>query len=299
MSASHVVVPLTNKSTNGRLIVGLARAQLRALAWLSPALADRRAAALFFTPRPTGRVAEPAVPGLRAERFAVTSGGRRLAAWSWGEGEAVLLVHGWNGHGGQLSGFVEPLVRSGFRAVAFDQPAHARSAGRRTTVLEMAEAIQAVARVAGPLRAVVAHSLGATATALALHDHLPAGRAVLLAPPAEAPYFARAMAAQLGLSEERTAGMIAQVERVVGVHLGSIDVRRFAEWIRQPALVFHDPGDREVPFEHGRAIADAWPGARLVPLHGLGHKRLLGDEAVIRETVAFLRQGRARTAALG
>lgn len=297
---SAAAVPLSlKKSTNGRLLFRLLRAELAALAWLSPALADRRAAALFGTPPRTRLPAEPGTPGRTPERFTVASGRHQLAAWAWGEGPVVLLVHGWRGHSAQLNGFIAPLSRSGFRVVAFDQPAHGRSTGRRTNVLEMAEAVQAVAGAVGALHAVVAHSLGATASAIALHDHLPADRAVLLAPPAEAPLFARALAATLGLSPERTEGMIAQVERDVGRQLESFDVRNFAGWIRQPALVFHDVGDREVPFAHGRAIADAWPGATFVPLQGLGHRRLLADPGVIGESVAFLRRGVKRAAALG
>src|SRR6185369_13228471 len=47
-----------------------------------------------------------------------------LAVWHWGTGPRVLLVHGWNGHAGRLSSFVQPLVEAGFGVVAFDAPAH-------------------------------------------------------------------------------------------------------------------------------------------------------------------------------
>ena len=137
------------------------------------------------------------------------------------------------------------------------------------------------------------HSLGATATTLALFDNLPAELAVLIAPPADAPHFARRLAATLGLSPERTAGMLAEVQRDVGVHLDSLDLRRIAGWMRRPVLLLHDVADREVPFAHGRAIADAWPGARLVPLERLGHTRPLADPDVLRRAVAFLREGAA------
>jgi pimeloyl-ACP methyl ester carboxylesterase len=287
--ATRSVVAVPKISTNGRFKLGLLRTQFRLLARMAPSVSDRQSAALFLTPRRLRRPPQPETPGRVPERFTIPSGSVRLAAWAWGEGPLVLLAHGWNGHAAQLSSFVPLLVRSGFRVVAFDQPAHGHSTGKRTTVLEMAEAQQSIARAVGPLHAVVAHSLGATATALALFDHLPAARAVLFAPPANAPPFARGLAKALGLSAERTEGMLAQLQRDVGVHLESLDLRRVAAWLRQPALIFHDVMDREVPFAHGQAIAAAWPGARLTPLEGLGHKRLLSDAAVLRATVAFLR----------
>nr|MBA3542137.1 hypothetical protein [Deltaproteobacteria bacterium] len=54
-----------------------------------------------------------------------------VAAWRWGHGPTVLLVHGWEGRGSQLGSFVEPLVAAGLSVVAFDAPAHGDSAGNR------------------------------------------------------------------------------------------------------------------------------------------------------------------------
>jgi pimeloyl-ACP methyl ester carboxylesterase len=290
------VVPLPRKSTNGWFSRTLLRWQFRVLGRFVPSLSDRKAAELFVTPQRRRRSPVPGTPGLEARSFHVRSAGGRLAAWRWGEGPTVALVHGWNGNAAQLSSFIRPLVDAGFRVVAFDQPAHGHSSGRRATVPKMAEALQSIARAVGPLHAVVAHSLGGTATALALFDNLPAGRAVLIAPPAAPQHFIGRLAAGLGLSPARAEGMLLSVQRMVGVHLESLDVRRFAPWIRQPALLFHDVADREVPFAQGRAIAEAWPAARFVPLERLGHTRPLADADVLRSTVSFLQEGLAAVA---
>jgi pimeloyl-ACP methyl ester carboxylesterase len=290
------VVPLSKKSTNGRIWRSLVQTGFRILGRVAPAFADRQAAALFVTPRRRRSPPVPGTPGLVATRLHVVSEGGELAVWSFGEGPPVVLAHGWNGSAAQLSSFIRPLVEAGFRVLAYDQPAHGHSQGRRTTVLKMAAALQAIARAVGPLHAVVAHSLGATATTLALFDNLPADRAVLFAPPASPPYFAQVLAARLGLSKSRTEGMVAEVQRIIGIHLDSIDLRRTAQWVRQPALILHDVGDREVPFSQGRAMAEAWPNARFVPLERLGHARPLSDAAVVRQVVAFVREGVAAEA---
>jgi hypothetical protein len=114
---SSEVVPIVNKRTIVRIQLALLRAQFRLLARVAPGLSDRRAAALFGTPRRPGRPGEPATPGLVAERLTVPSGRFRLAAWAWGSGPTVVLAHGWNGHAAQLSEFIAPLVESGFRPV--------------------------------------------------------------------------------------------------------------------------------------------------------------------------------------
>jgi pimeloyl-ACP methyl ester carboxylesterase len=171
----------------------------------------------------------------------------------------ALLVHGWSGYAGQMAAFVAPLVAAGFRVVAFDQPAHGQSDGRTVNALQMREAVLAVGRAVGPVRAVVAHSLGATSAVMALAEGLSAERVVLIAPPAEAPSFARSFGAALGLPSQRIEGMLARAARPLGGDFSRLDLRYLAPRMTGAALVVHDAEDREVPFAHGQAIAEAWP----------------------------------------
>ncbi len=77
--------------------------------------------------------------------------GRKFAAYSWGDGPTVLLVHGWSGNAGQMAEFVAPLTRAGFRAVAIDLPAHGASGGGLSSVVHFARAIWAAAEHFGPV----------------------------------------------------------------------------------------------------------------------------------------------------
>jgi pimeloyl-ACP methyl ester carboxylesterase len=290
----------TKKSTNGRpfergeylaLVEAAqdARAQHVALAALSlfaPRLADARAADLFARPQPSRARQLPEVPGLTAVHSRLSFRDGSLSVSEWGRGPAVLLVHGWNGHAGQLSALVAPLVAAGRRVVVFDQPAHGRSSGQRATLIDFAGAVRTVADAVGPLEAIVAHSLGATASALAVAWGLPAARLVLIAPPGNVPYFARAFANQLGLSAARADGMLVELRKQIG-DLDALDLVKLQPSAGTTALVLHDRGDREVPFEHGAALAEAWPGTRFVPLDGLGHTRVLRDPGVVQLVTSF------------
>src|SRR5215475_4516748 len=123
-----VSIDRMRKSTTGRLISG----GVRLLDLLAPVAAERFAFELFGRPR---RRREP--PSIRGHRFSIVGDGPELAVWDWGEGRTVLLVHGWNGNGAQLSGFVAPLLRAGYYVAAPDMPAHGDSAGSHSNVLEM------------------------------------------------------------------------------------------------------------------------------------------------------------------
>ncbi len=71
-----------------------------------------------------------------------------------------------------MGAFVEPLAAAGFRVVTFDAPGHGHSTGRRSSLVEMADAVSDVGREFGPLYAIVAHSAGAAVTTMALADGL-------------------------------------------------------------------------------------------------------------------------------
>jgi pimeloyl-ACP methyl ester carboxylesterase len=279
-------LPLPFNSTNVRF--SARRAGLRALSVLAPGTAETLALSLFATPRRRQPARPPEVPGLPAHRFVVRTAGPQLVAWDWGEGPTVLLAHGWNGHAGQMTGFVAPLVRAGFHVVAFDQPAHGQTPGKRANLLALQAAVAAMARRLAPVHAVVAHSLGAAGTALALARGMDVGRVVLLAPPAEGAPFARAFARGLGLGPRRAEGVVERMRLALGGDLEALDLRRLAPRMRARLLLVHDPEDPEVPFAHGREIAAAWPGAVLVRAPGLGHGRLLRDPGVIAAAVDFV-----------
>ena len=70
--------------------------------------------------------------------------------------------------------------------------------------------------------------------------------------------------------------------------MSALEIPALARGARTPLLVFHDPDDREVPWHDAAAIAQAWPGARLVDVPRVGHNRILRDESVIEQAVSFL-----------
>ncbi len=263
------------------------RLSVQALAPVAPDLAAKAAARWFFTPR--RRPVRPlTIEGLPGRRFSFDLDGRRIVATSFGEGPSVLLAHGWEGHAGQVARFVRPLVEAGFRAVAVDMPAHGASEGATTTAVEMARTLEALADISGEVEGVIAHSLGATAATLALTRGLPARRAVLLAPAAEPVLFAHRAARLFGLPGDGVERMLAAIEARAGVSFAYLDLASKVSHLAAPALILHDPQDREVPFDHAARRARAGPGAKLVASEGGTHHRQLRDPEVVEQAVGFV-----------
>ena len=277
------------KSTIVRLIRPLAAVSERWAPSAGAVLAER----LWFTV-PAVSADRNGGPAAIGEPFTVNVGGRTVRGQSWGDGRPVYLVHGWGGWGGQVVAFVRPLVEAGYRVVAFDSLGHGTSdpgayGPRRSTLVEMADVLAAVVDAHGPPAAVVAHSLGGTATALALRAGLKADRVVLIAPVADpAPYLA-AFVRGLGFGARVLARTRARIERRAGLAFADIQVPRMAAGMdTPPLLVMHDRDDHEVAWTDGEAIARAWPHATLVSTTGLGHRRLLRDPVVLAEVASFL-----------
>ena len=271
---------------SGRLAI--LRLALKVLAAIAPAAGEELGARMFFTPRRAPRWTRPVISNLAGLEFRFSLGRDEIACWSWGRGPTVMLIHGWEGYAAQLIHFVRPLLDAGFRVVTFDMPAHGGSSGRRVSAFDMSRAIRAVSQLFSPIRAVIAHSLGGTASIFALSEGLEVERAVLLAPGAEPRRFALALATQLGFSNVRAEGMVKRIEKRLGMPLEDASTLRVVPTMKVPVLVMHDPLDAEVPFEHGRSIAEAWPGARLELLRQMGHRRMLRDADVINSATAFI-----------
>lgn len=282
-----------NKSTNGRAVplgVRALRTWFRVASAVAPRAAERHAASLFLTPprvKANGVVLEDADAGRYA--LEVREGALRVAAWSWGRGPAVLLAHGWGGTAADMAPLAERLEAAGYRAVLFDFPAHGRSAGRRTNMVEWLRAMRAVAAAVGPVHALAGHSFGGATVTIALAEHgMDVRGAVLLAPVIGPALFVDRFTGAVGLPAARAEGMMRHIAKTIGREPRSLDARWAATHLHCPALVLHDPADREVPWAHAESIADAWPGSRLVAAEGLGHRRLLRDERTLATVTDFI-----------
>lgn len=281
-------------STNGRapvpLMLRALRTWFRVASAVAPRAAERHAASLFLTP-PRAKANGVVLEDPDAGRYAleVREGELRVAAWSWGRGPAVLLAHGWGGAAADMAPLAERLQAAGYRAVLFDFPAHGRSAGRRTNMLEWLRMIRAVAAAVGPVHALAGHSFGAAALAIALAEHeMDVRGAVLLAPAIGPGLFVDRFTGMIGLPAGRAEGMMRHITETIGREPRSLDARWAATHLRVPALLVHDPADREVPWSHAESIADAWPSSRLLAAEGLGHRRLLRDERILATVTDFI-----------
>lgn len=298
------MVAVSSRRFTQALVLGGYRSAFPLLERVAPDLGARLARRLWST---VPRAYLPAGVSLSPGRHhTVPVNASSAAVMEWGVGPTVYLLHGWGGRRGDLDEFVLPLVEAGFRAVAIDVPGHgeagpAKHGRRRTLVTEFSDALRAVVAVTGPAHGVVAHSAGASATAVSVLDGMPVDRLALVAPMGEVGYYTGQLRAAFGYGDRIDSRFDELLEQWAGRPLGEWDIaRRVAERTDlPPMLVVHDEGDRRNPYAHGEAIVRAWPGAELHGTTGLGHSRILRDPAVVRRVVSFLSADVTTSAAPG
>jgi pimeloyl-ACP methyl ester carboxylesterase len=220
--------------------------------------------------------------------------GYRLVSTEAHSRGTVALVHGWTGRAAFMASFIAPLNQAGFDVVLLDLPGHGRSTGRTLHVPLGVEALHALHRATGPWHGIVAHSFGgalATSFAAGAVAGLPpvvVARQVLIATPHSMPALFRWFGRMIGLSARGQHWFEANVQRVAGNDLASFEIDRMLKCLATQTLVLHAPDDKEVSFASAEAFDAAGPHVRLIPLPGLGHRRIIHVKATVAETVAFL-----------
>jgi pimeloyl-ACP methyl ester carboxylesterase len=275
--------------------IRLFRLALAASQRLWPSLAVRIACRLFLTPLPPKWLhrRKPWDASWRVQRWPFEDASITVYSPAAApHAPVVLLVHGWGGHAAQMLPLADTLASHGLRPVVVEMPAHGRSAGAASTLPQFTRAIDYVAaRVhqdGFELRALVAHSLGASAAAYVVSRGLAVERLVLLAPPASPPEYTRLFAQVFGLSERTRADMQGRIEAREGILMPQFEAVSVGPRVRVPTLVVHDRGDGINRFADGQAYTQAIRNARLVATEGLGHRKILKDAQVLGEVAIFL-----------
>jgi len=271
--------------------LGVLGKALSLLAYANPTFAGNLIFTLMQRPRRKFLLSQKERQTLQdAQRFELRYNGQRLQGYAWGQGPAVLLMHGWEAGAGRFGVLIRVLLAQGYRVVAYDAPAHGASQGRSLNLLQNAEGLgQALAQL-GPVYAVIGHSFGG-ASALWWLGEQPSGvqKAVILAAPENAGLVVRIFADAVGLQPQAIEAFRAAFRRRMGSIPEYFSLAERIQNLSIPGLVIHDHQDQVVSFAGGRRIAAAWETSSFLPTTGLGHSGVLEDEGVLKAIVDFLR----------
>jgi len=212
----------------------------------------------------------------------------KLAAYSWGTGAPVLLLHGWESRGSRMTGFVRGLVNAGLQPIALDAPAHGNSTGDEVSVIAYGEAVVVAAAYFGSVAGVIAHSLGSAAALYAFAHGVKVQASVHMCGPASLTRVIERAGVMGNLDKNGMEHLKTIFSENIGMPLQTMDLDILLAGMAHPALILHDPEDLEIPLSESQALATAWQGSRLQLVTGLGHRKIINDPRVIGSATSFI-----------
>lgn len=264
----------------------------KSLAFVSPKLLTFFTAQLFSTPiryKMPKRELEMDQKSTQ-QKIWISSINKEVNVYEYGKSaKKIILVHGWSGRGTQLSKMAEVFVKFGYSTISFDAPAHGKSSGKTTLMPDFIAAILQLEKQFGPFEAGVGHSLGGMSLLNAVKRGLQLQKLVTIGSGDVVQDIMDDFIQKLKLKPEMSDAMRIHFEKKSGETMDSYSAYLSAKEITIPVLVIHDANDAEVPVSAGIHIHKYLKNGELMITKELGHRKILGDAAVISKTVDYIK----------
>jgi esterase/lipase len=261
------------------------------LAAISPFLASRFVARLFFSPlryKMPNREKEMDEKSSQ-ESIIIPSINRKIVVYKYGTGpKKVLLVHGWSGSGTQLSVIAKELVNKGFSVISFDAPAHGKAPGKTSMMPFFIESIHHIEKEYGPFEVAVGHSLGGMSLLKAIKNGFRVNKLVLIGTGNSVTHITKVFARNMKLNEKVAILMKAYFDKKFGEDMDNYSGAFSAESVKAETLVIHDNNDIDVHISSAHEIVNKLENGKLLVTEGLGHRKILGDPDVINKISTFI-----------
>nr|WP_314864289.1 alpha/beta hydrolase [uncultured Flavobacterium sp.] len=201
----------------------------------------------------------------------------------------VLLVHGWSGRGTQLFKIADALLKEGYATISFDAPAHGKSPGNSTIMIEFIASIFELERQFGPFEIAIGHSLGGMAVLNAAKSGLEVQKIAVIGSGDIVQDILDNFISRLQLKPIISQKLRNYFETKYGEAMDNYSAYKAASTLEIPILVIHDKNDLEVPVEAGMHIYQHLKNGDLMLTEGLGHRKILGDAHVIQKVIEFIK----------
>ncbi|MDG1245662.1 MAG: alpha/beta fold hydrolase [Polaribacter sp.] len=202
----------------------------------------------------------------------------------------VLLAHGWSGRSTQLFMIANRLLEKGYMVISFDGPAHGKSSGTRTNMVEYIRTIKTINNKYGPFEAAVGHSFGGMAI-INTHADSPIFKTIVtIGSGDKVEDILLNFTNSLGLKKTISKKMERHFQDKWKVQISDFAVNKSAAKIKTPTLVVHDIRDGDVAVSCAQNIRKNSKNGCLLITNGLGHTKILRDKKTPYKIVDFISQ---------
>ena len=262
------------------------------ISFISPKLITLFAAKLFTTP------IKHKIPKRELEMdrtsiqklISIPAINKQVVVYEYGKSEKkILLVHGWSGRGTQLFKIADELLNNGYSTISFDAPAHGKSPGKTTIMVDFIATILEIEKQFGPFEVAIGHSLGGMSVLNAIKQGLTVQHAVVIGSGDIVEDIIDDFIAKLQLKESISKHLRMHFEKKYREKMNDYSAFLAAKETSIPVLVIHDNDDPEVPVKAGKHIYEHLKNGELLLTDGLGHRKILGNPKVMERIIQFIK----------
>ncbi len=224
------------------------------------------------------------------ETVLIPSINKKIIVYHYGKSDKkILLVHGWSGRGTQLVRIADDLLHLGYSTISFDAPAHGKSKGNSSIMVEFIASILELEKRFGPFEFAIGHSLGGMSILNAIRDHLKIKKAVIIGSGDIIQDIIDDFIKKLKLKPEIAIRLRNHFEKKYGENMDYYSASNVAKEVLTPILIIHDENDEEVNVRAAYHISESLKNSELMITKNLGHRKILGNPQVIKRIVEYLK----------
>ena len=221
----------------------------------------------------------------------VTEIKKEIVVYEYGKSDKkILLVHGWSGRGTQLVKIADELLKLGYMTISFDAPAHGKSKGNSSIMIEFIASILEIEKQYGPFEFAIGHSLGGMSVLNAIKQNLKIKKAVIIGSGDIIQDIIDDFINKLRLNPEYGIKLRNHFEAKFGGKMDDYSAYKAAEKTEIPVLIIHDKDDHDVSVKAAYNIQKHLKNSEIMITESLGHRKILGNDDVIKKIIEFLKQ---------
>lgn len=289
-------IPMATVGFSERIYLQYLRTKFKTLSKLAPATAGRMAFDLFCTPYPKYKKRKaPAIFNHARNLTVVMKDKTKIKGFEWQSnspnGQTVLIAHGYASFAYKFEHYITPLLKMGYRVLAFDAPGHGQSEGKHINVVVYQEAIEQIMQQCGPVNHFIGHSLGAlTLSMIAEQIDRPNERKfVLIAPATKTTTTFDNFFKMMHFNQVTKDAFINQVLSLTAHKVEYFASDRALANYKGPLLWVHDQEDLVCPYKDLEEFQKNAPNnVEFLITNGLGHNKVYKTAEVMDQIMAFL-----------
>ena len=217
----------------------------------------------------------------------------------------IICAHGWEGRATNFYKFIPKLTEKGFRVLAPDFPMHGIAEGTETGCHVFCFSINSILNYIKEPAVLLVHSLGNWATCMNYYVSDEKTRNQIkgfvgIGVPDTYTEIIEGLGKMLGLDDYTNEILLDKYSETIGFDIHKLSVSAAIKYFNYPCLIVSDENDKEVPiasaYNTSKHIQERFQtykiGDKEYPCFhktsGLGHRRILRDDNVVKVVVDFI-----------